>query len=1141
MSNNSLSHSSTTSTNKTLYVFPSVKRTWSDFTTIHKKEREKAERCLKQYFDAIRGVASEAPSLVVAGGFGSGKTQLLFHLFKYSWSQGIPALYVTLRNLLNKLDQILLAKGVRGKLQPKDFADYVTKMAFSCLEMINESYRQPLHSVDELWLPALEGRPSKIPLHDYFAELDLNVQTIKNIVEMTLRRRNGVVVLVDEVEMAFNDLREKIGGGVVLRELTDVIGRLEVGSYIVMAVGYLSYYELFIPEFTGEIAHTRRVELVQLPPIDPGTMYAKIGEMGIDPKKANTLWWLTRGRLGWVNFLKNAVLINDADIGELLSWTKQRELDIPMAEGLRVFDTDELERRERSLCGASDTCKSAIRNFILNLSPRSVQGLPDFVRNELQRISPMLLWCRELKPLDEVISAFEIDIRNFCRLIGMDVSDSTLEIIKRSLQDVLSAFSLRTGSEERLCIGAPDYARLKDDIQNYVRSVFDITMTYIAENFESSESTEEAIELLYYMVNSISEKDKWGQNFQEIKELFSTNIGREFTILAPWELENFVPMYLSNPIISRDPSMTLSKLEQTLTNYYLNSTEDELEDLISGISEFILGERARETLSDLVFIIPYPRPHYANREVKEKVVKTLKRIVSTNEERLKLEKNFLYIYITNIDDSLLNDLQNTLTSGGGLLNLLIEKLGRIKTGRIPGERMSDFVKSLFLLLAEERRKDYTATMEGAIHELRADQKRRVEYFRTTLSTWLNDSIRTGREEYNDRVKDSRLKSLVNLVNILESVRSILERGAKWRPSIKLYATLFITLPDSLRSEFDKMRASLTSGAMIKFRSLPSVYQEFQVQRRVVRPEITRLLSGSPLLNLILQVATEDIKDKPLSDGISQLEEHSLPLYNDFAEILSRTFGIERTGWEKELQILYRTLLLYAIIAHRKDEIINMFEDKYKRVEGSINRLSELLNDIDNLTQKISERIPVNLSISFGRLSRGVGTSLSDELTGILQILEKIKTWAYQLKEGYSEGEDLLGAVAFVTLFGLPEEQDLLLNQLEERLRKWHEELHESVYNTLNELDETLSNTDVERVLTEPPEQRIPLQFNISSIEDVENVGREINELTNEIDKLVAEYKGVKQELQEGISSLKQCLGEIKQNISNLKELLTGGG
>ena len=74
------------------YVAAVMEPRWKDLSNEHSERRARAESAIKLYSEG----KSPQP-LAVVGGFRTGKTELLYHCFRYGWSLGTPALYITLK------------------------------------------------------------------------------------------------------------------------------------------------------------------------------------------------------------------------------------------------------------------------------------------------------------------------------------------------------------------------------------------------------------------------------------------------------------------------------------------------------------------------------------------------------------------------------------------------------------------------------------------------------------------------------------------------------------------------------------------------------------------------------------------------------------------------------------------------------------------------------------------------------------------------------------------------------------------------------------------------------------------------------------------------------------------------------------
>lgn len=1075
---------------------------------------------MRQYSDLLRGVVEEAPPLIIAGGLGSGKTQLLYHIFKYSWRDlKIPVLYVNLRTVLSLIKHYMTVRGRTGRLTPMDFVSILLKLALKRVELIKDNFISGDLKLSDLWLPEITGQPANTPPSELFEKIGVAPNEAYDLINKTLERKRGIVVLIDEVEMAYNELKDLIEGG--FRDLVDIIGRGTMGVYTVMAVSYLSYYELFLSEFTGDIAFARRIGIVQLPPIDPDVLYEKLKPRNMDDK-SNTFWWFTRGRLGWITSLKDVVLVDDTSVGSLLEWVDAPQLRTPIAENLPVLDVDELLRLEDKHCRGNDECNAALRFFILNIRPLKVEDLPSFVKTHLDELSALLIHCSDLVSVAEAVDAFTSDIKEFCDREGIVLESGDLELIRRALNEILSALALRTGKDKLVCLGAPSIFLLNDKVYNYVDSIIDILMTYIAENYDTSERVKTVTETLYLVYSLALSRERWKgpRTFHEVKGLFGRHVGQNYVMVGSWVLRKLIPMYLSNPIISKEPGMTIEKLEQDLRSYLLSYAEHEIVDAITGISEYIAQQKGEA----LVYIVPLPRPHYINDQVREKAYSIVKELIQRRIHDIKYGSLHLAVFFAGGDIASIQYVRDKLRREDTLLSLLIEQAKRISLEQIPGERLSDFVKSLFVLLISEMSQTYGATIEGIVNTLKPDQRRRVEYFKTTLATWLDDSIERLRRKRETSLRINDLYSLSgDLIDDINVLDYVVKRTGKFRPHIRGHAAFFTMI--GVRDPLDKIQLSLSPGGLIKVKALPSIYQEFS--RRGSRcKSITKLLS-IPVISDIVRVALEDKKDLPLEDALKILEEEELPLFNDFVEILEKSVGIRYSDYSTVIRLLYRVLLLNMLLSLRKDDVVTLLLEKASAVKEIGHRLKELLEDIERISNDICRGLPLCIKITVRPRDRS--HTLEDETRGILSALDIVEKWAEDLKSGRDIGYDKFLSLAYMAVFGLPEEGDMFLVQIQDILKKWYDGLHDKVYKQISSLQQKLRQLP----MGVGSSRRI-IKIVIGSLNDLDNANRKISEILNEVDTVVREYDEALKKIEEAKRSLQAVLENVLEKIDRVE-------
>jgi hypothetical protein len=221
-------------------------KNYLDISQEHKRLREELERSIRSFVEEAKGVP-----VALRGPYGSGKTQLLYHLCKFSWRSGIPAIYTYMEKLLPPQE-----------CDAQGFAEWVKQLVARELESLEQGTEGPL----------MPRSISQIALR-------LKSKIVKN---------GRAVLLVDEVEQAYKKLH-----GIVrtddrnpMRAVLEGVNNGEAGFFLVMAFAPVSYYE-----FTKSEADSWRCRAASVPVLMPRVCREKFGEHG------NFLWWVGRGRI----------------------------------------------------------------------------------------------------------------------------------------------------------------------------------------------------------------------------------------------------------------------------------------------------------------------------------------------------------------------------------------------------------------------------------------------------------------------------------------------------------------------------------------------------------------------------------------------------------------------------------------------------------------------------------------------------------------------------------------------------------------------------------------------------------------------------------------------------------------------------
>ena len=231
-------------------------------TDLSERHEELGDR-LQQILTDFQAGESITP-LAVVGPYGSGKTQFLYEVYRRSWKNGIPAVYTDLSSVLEGYDQ------ASPDISPTDWVE----------QKIDTEVESFLQTGTAEWMPNFRTEAGR-------------EEFVENISEKKSIEKDKRVLLIDEVEQKYTELDEyfQTDDDNPLREVLDKLSDV----FQVWSFGLVSAYEVL-----GE-ADLRRFQEARIPISDVVTVENHLQELGRPSELANGIWWLARGRFGWVS------------------------------------------------------------------------------------------------------------------------------------------------------------------------------------------------------------------------------------------------------------------------------------------------------------------------------------------------------------------------------------------------------------------------------------------------------------------------------------------------------------------------------------------------------------------------------------------------------------------------------------------------------------------------------------------------------------------------------------------------------------------------------------------------------------------------------------------------------------------------
>jgi hypothetical protein len=538
---------------------------WKDLTDRHKHCRTVVEENIEAFPD------TRVPATYIIGPIGSGKSELLYHAFRYSWKEvGKPTLFAHLSGLNTILEDRAEADGL-DRVPQDELHRYIEEICTKRLRDISETIEDEGQLTRNHLLPGTRRGPGVKP---YFDDLNLSLSEAGAIAD----KSDEIILLIDEMEDGYKDLSEAVGGTTgPLRDVVDVIEKGDSRFYLTASFGYASAHEL------GE-AEARRVRKVNLPVIRPRQV-SQIMDESIPPSDENFAWWRSRGRPGWLA----ESLDTKSELLENIDGRYDQLNDIGAQEISRVeiLSVDSIESE-------LSTFRSESRDFIAYLlcSPGPVQ-LSEFddeleIRDIIDvEAKDRLLCANALTEVNEVYNTFFDGLKN------LEYFSQSVEThhIRQFGERVLQGIADR---DNQLVFGhvlSPDIAQGKKAHEMVMRPLAERMHDIALE--ELDEESQETIDFLYQLTKDLEARDAQDL-FSAFGDFFNLFGGRgelsggSYVSISLNMLVLAFPSFITNPRLGFAEGLT-SESEQyedllrTLRNFDASKTRlEEFGQILQG-------------------------------------------------------------------------------------------------------------------------------------------------------------------------------------------------------------------------------------------------------------------------------------------------------------------------------------------------------------------------------------------------------------------------------------------------------------------------------------------------------------------------------------------------------------------------------
>ena len=260
-----------------------LEREYQELTEKHRTIKFDLEAALSTYLKEKMG-----KPVAIQGPYGSGKTQLLYHLFEFAWRKGAIGIYTHLEKIIPD-----------HEMASADYANHLKELLDQEVQLLRKGESK-----------LMSGRLGKVK--------DYAVSKIRQLAGNSY----PIVLLVDEIEQQYKSLDERVktDDHSPMKETLRAVERGDAGFYLILSFAPVSFYE-----FGKGEAQTRSFLPIMLPILKARNLREALGEMG------NFTWWVGRGRYGWALKVFDTFKANLPNIDEC---PKKEFLDVCRSMGL---------------------------------------------------------------------------------------------------------------------------------------------------------------------------------------------------------------------------------------------------------------------------------------------------------------------------------------------------------------------------------------------------------------------------------------------------------------------------------------------------------------------------------------------------------------------------------------------------------------------------------------------------------------------------------------------------------------------------------------------------------------------------------------------------------------------------------------
>lgn len=400
---------------------------WVDLSNEHKRIRTSLEHVIENTC-CSNGYSQP---IMLQGAFGIGKTATLNYLFHYAWEVlKVPTFHLLLSDLVDIIKEVAKQQGV-DQIQNEDLGLIIKNTIDNQIQKLkNEDWS----NLTNVMFPEFTSMDIEHPLvletylKDFEAvqiDADIDEKTkdllskgfTKEVIEEALNSKNVPLLLIDEFESKFTDLKKIVtsSGGGILRALFDQVVSNKP-FYLIIGNGPGSAYEISKEQGTeestdNEAAGNRRLKPMQIPFPTVQLLQQKFMH-GECKGYVNFIWWVSRCRPGQIKRLHDTIdykIYSNLDFSVFITQSIFSEpIDGTGNDAVKYLKTEYFNSIDSNLWASMGT-------WLLNFEPCKINVTRD-VRDALMRCADAFFVSEETVKSEKIAVGLQKDLSKYLKI-----------------------------------------------------------------------------------------------------------------------------------------------------------------------------------------------------------------------------------------------------------------------------------------------------------------------------------------------------------------------------------------------------------------------------------------------------------------------------------------------------------------------------------------------------------------------------------------------------------------------------------------------------------------------------------------------------------------------------------------------------